>query len=92
VTTSTDDGDRPRPLPARPRPRTGETTDSYVRRLARANHLKPSYLRGFLAGPPDYGYGKRPRADRLAAVTGRQQDALERALVDLTRQERAEPV
>lgn len=91
MTTSADDGDRPRPLPARPRPRSGESTDSYVRRLARANHLKPSYLRGYLAGPPDYGYGGRPQGDRLAAVTGRQQDALERALPDLAPRKSAEP-
>ncbi|TKA10942.1 TniQ family protein [Actinacidiphila oryziradicis] len=91
MTAGTDDGDRPRLLPARPRPRSGETTDSYIRRLARANHLKPSYLRGYLVGPPDYGCGKRPRADRLAAATGRQQDALERALIDLVRRKREEP-
>jgi len=89
-TGESDDG-RLRLLPVRPRPNTGESTDSYVRRLARANHLKPSYLRGYLVGPPDYGRGKRPRADRLAAVTGRRQDALERALSDLVRQKRPEP-
>ncbi|MFF9819849.1 TniQ family protein [Streptomyces sp. NPDC014006] len=89
MTSRTDAGDRPRLLPVRPRPKAGETTDSYVRRLARANHLKPSYLRGYLVGPPDYGQGKRPRADRLAAVTGRRQNMLERALVvDLARQRR----
>ncbi|MFL9655104.1 TniQ family protein [Streptomyces sp. PB17] len=91
MTSGTDAGDRLRLLPVRPRPKAGETTDSYVRRLARANHLKPSYLRGYLVGPPDYGQGKRPRADRLAAVTGRRQDVLERALVDLARQKRPEP-
>jgi hypothetical protein len=91
MTAGTVDGDRARLLPVRPRPKAGETTDSYVRRLARANHLKPSYLRGYLVGPPDYGQGKRPRADRLAAVTGRRQDVLERALVDLARQKRPEP-
>jgi len=91
MTVGADDGERLRLLPARPRPKTGETTDSYIRRLARANHLKPSYLRGYLVGPPDYGEGKRPRADRLAAVTGRQQQALERALADLVRRKRKEP-
>jgi hypothetical protein len=91
MSTGENDDGRLRLLPVRPRPKTGESTDSYVRRLARANHLKPSYLRGYLVGPPDYGRGKRPRADRLAAVTGRRQDALERALSDLVRQKRPEP-
>lgn len=81
MSTDGSDSDRPRLLPARPRPRTGETTDSYIRRLSRANHLKPSYLRGYLAGPPSW-LG-RPRPERLAALTGRQQTALEQALVDL---------
>ena len=40
------------PLPIRPRPRRGETTESYARSLARANHLRPSYLRAFLCDPP----------------------------------------
>lgn len=78
-------------LPVRIRPRSGESVDSYVRRLALANHLKPSYLRSYLAGPPDYGPGKRPRPDRLAAITGRQQDVLERALPDLVRQKPTKP-
>jgi hypothetical protein len=79
------------PLPVRVRPHSGESVDSYVRRLALANHLKPSYLRSYLAGPPDYGRGKRPRADRIAAIAGRQQDALERALPDLVRQRPPKP-
>ncbi len=37
-------------LPMRVRPNLGESTDSYIRRLARANHLRPSYLHGFLCG------------------------------------------
>jgi hypothetical protein len=52
------------PLPILVRPRSGETTGSYIRRLARANHLRPSYLHGFLAGPPTW-FG-RPRLERLA--------------------------
>ncbi|MCW2872619.1 MAG: hypothetical protein JWL99_3939 [Streptomyces oryziradicis] len=48
MTTGTDEGDRPRRLPARPRPKTGETTDPYVRRLARANHRNPQKLSGQL--------------------------------------------
>ena len=38
------------PLPLRPRPRHGETADSYLRRLAAANHLRFSYLRRYLEG------------------------------------------
>lgn len=60
------------------RPKLGESTDSYVRRLARANHLKPSDLRCFLAGPPNW-FGK-PRIERLGAVSGRSEAALQRAL------------
>ncbi|MBK3586550.1 TniQ family protein [Streptomyces sp. MBT57] len=79
------------PLPVRVRPRPGESVDSYVRRLALANHLKPSYLRSYLSGPPDYGPGKRPRPDRLAALAGREQGVLERALADLVRQRPTSP-
>jgi hypothetical protein len=89
MTAGHDDQERLRPLPFRPRPQTGESTDTYIRRLAQANHLKPSYLRGYLAGPPEYSQG-RPRADRLAALTGRDQDALERALTDLAPRRPAE--
>ncbi|MFF3755395.1 hypothetical protein ACFYYH_33975 [Streptomyces sp. NPDC002018] len=78
-------------LPVQVSLRLGEGTDSFIRRLAQANHLKPSYLRGCLVGPPDLGRGKRPRADRLAAVTGRRQEVLERVLADLVRQKRARP-
>ncbi|WP_331744523.1 hypothetical protein OG762_50175 (plasmid) [Streptomyces sp. NBC_01136] len=67
-------------LPANVRPKLGESTDSYVRRLARANHLKPSDLHCFLAGPPNW-FGK-PRIERLAAVSGRSEAALQRALSD----------
>lgn len=81
-------GDPLRPLPVRPRPKAGETLDSYIRRLAQANHLKPSYLRGYLAGPPDY-LG-RPRSTRLAALTGRSQTVLERTLADLASPDRTQ--
>ncbi|WP_327350093.1 hypothetical protein OG772_36015 [Streptomyces sp. NBC_01321] len=40
----------------------GESTDSYVRRLARANHLRPSALHGYLCGPP-FWFGK-PQIER----------------------------
>ena len=39
------------PLPLRPRPRHGETADSYLRRLAAANHLRFTYLRRYVATP-----------------------------------------
>lgn len=43
-----------RRLPIDVRPAAGERTELYIRRLARANHLRPSYLRRFLAGPPGW--------------------------------------
>jgi hypothetical protein len=72
----------PVPLPIRPRPRRGETTESYARRLARANHLRPSYLRAFLCDPPRRTGAIRPW--RLAAISGRSVPALQHALADLT--------
>ncbi|WP_329024364.1 hypothetical protein [Streptomyces sp. NBC_00690] len=67
-------------LPVQVAPRLGEETDSFIRRLARANHLKPSYLHGYLCGPP-FWFGK-PLLDRLADAAGRSPQALERALAD----------
>ncbi|MCX5611594.1 hypothetical protein OHB39_29160 [Streptomyces sp. NBC_00047] len=67
-------------LPVQVAPRLGEETDSFIRRLARANHLKPSYLHGYLCGPP-FWFGK-PQLGRLADATGRSPHALERALSD----------
>jgi AraC-like DNA-binding protein len=72
--------ERLRQLPVRLRPRLGETADSYVCRLARANHLKPSYLHCFVAGPRLW-FGK-PRLDRLAALAGRSTQELQRAFTD----------
>lgn len=72
----------PRPLPFRTRPATGETTSSYVRRLARANHLRPAYLRRHLADPQN----GMIRIDLLAALAGRSPAALEHALADLGQQ------
>ena len=68
------------PLPVRPRPHRGETADSYLRRLAAANHLRFSYLRRYLAtrgsyGPVDPG--------RLAALAGRDPHAILRAFPEL---------
>jgi hypothetical protein len=70
------------PLPIRLRPQRAETTGSYARRLARANHLRPSYLRMFLCDPPRRTGAIRPW--RLAAISGRSVRALEHALADLT--------
>jgi uncharacterized protein len=70
---------RHRPLPFRPRPGPGESTGSYVRRLARANHLRPDYLRRYLASPKDGTI----RTELLAAMAGRSLTALEHALADL---------
>jgi hypothetical protein len=81
--------DTPSPLPLRPRPLRGETAESYVHRLARANHLRPSYLRRWLATPSG-GYGPIQPA-KLAALSGRTVPALLHALPDLaprTRQQR----
>ncbi|MFF3726932.1 hypothetical protein ACFYYM_31710 [Streptomyces erythrochromogenes] len=69
-------------LPVNVRPQLGETIDSYIRRLARANHLKPSYLHCFLCGPP-FWQGK-PHIERLAAVSGRSAEVLQNALSDAT--------
>src|SRR6266568_156055 len=67
----------PRPLPIRPRPVTGESPASYLRRLARANHLRPGYLRRYLRQPGSEG---TIRLDWLATLAGRPLPALERAL------------
>lgn len=68
------------PLPVRPRPCLGESTNSYIRRLARANHLQPSYLHCYLCGPPQW-FG-RPLLEHLATTAGHSPEALERALAD----------
>ena len=72
---------QPPPLPVGPRPRRGETADSYVRRLAAANHLRFTYLRRYLARPQG-SYGPvDPR--RLAALAGRELSAILLALPEL---------
>jgi hypothetical protein len=72
---------QPPPLPVRPRPRRGETADSYLRRLAAANHLRFTYLRRYLARPQG-SYGPIDPG-RLAALTGRELPAILRALPEL---------
>lgn len=78
--------DRPQPLPVIPRPRRDETLGSYVRRLALANHLRPSYLRQYLCAPPTYQGSVR--AARLAVLTNRTVDTLTRHFTTLQTQAR----
>jgi hypothetical protein len=67
------------PLPVRPRPR--ETADSYLRRLAAANHLRFSYLRRYVATRR----GSYDPVDpaRLAALADREPGAILRAFPEL---------
>jgi transposase len=69
------------PLPVRPRPRQGENADSYLRRLAAANHLRFSYLRRYLATPRG-SYGPVD-ASELAVLAGREPHAILRAFPEL---------
>jgi TniQ len=71
----------PTRLPVVVRPRPPETAESYVRRLAEANHYPPSQLRKYLSGPPDYVGSISTQ--RLATLTGRTVDALLRAFPSL---------
>lgn len=73
---------QPPPLPVRPRPRRGETADSYLRRLAAANHLRFSDLRRYLSRP-EGSYGPIDPA-RLAALADRELPAILHALPELT--------
>ena len=77
-----DDGPLPPPLPVRVRPVAGETAESYIRRLARANHLRPSLLQVYVRNP-DVPTGAI-RLRRLAAVSGSTRTALAFALTGLT--------
>lgn len=77
-----DDGPLPPPLPVRVRPVAGETAESYIRRLAQANHLRPSLLQVYVRNP-DVPIGAI-RLRRLAAVSGSTRTALAFALTGLT--------
>ena len=77
-----DDGPLPPPLPVRVRPAAGETAESYIRRLAQANHLRPSLLQVYVRNP-DVPTGAI-RLRRLAAVSGSTLTALAFALTGLT--------
>ena len=65
----------------RVRPAAGETIESYIRRLARANHLRPSLLQVYVRNPGVPAAAIRLR--RLAAVSGSTVAALTRALTGL---------
>jgi hypothetical protein len=69
------------PLPVRPRPRRGETADSYLRRLAAANHLRFTYLRRYLATPRG-SYGPIDPG-RVAILAAREPNAILRAFPEL---------
>lgn len=75
------DATRIPPLPVRPRPRRSETADSYLRRLAAANHLRFTYLRRYIARP-EGSYGPIDAA-KLAVLAGRELPAILRALPEL---------
>jgi hypothetical protein len=69
------------PLPVRPRPRHSETADSYLRRLAAANHLRFTYLRRYVAIPRG-SYGLIDPG-QLAVLAGRDPHAILRAFPGL---------
>lgn len=71
-----------RPLPIRVRPRPAEPVESYVRRLARANHLRPSYLHAYLCGPP--AWLGAVDLERRAVLCGRPAAVLQRTLTEPT--------
>jgi hypothetical protein len=79
----------PRPLPIDVRPRIGESVEGYIRRLARANHLRPSYLYQYLCEPPHHSGTLQP--ERLAQITGRALTVLERVLPALRPRKPAAP-
>lgn len=67
-------------LPLRPRPVARETVNRYIQRLAAANHLRPSYLHSLLRVPFP---GGAVSPERLAALSGRSAQTLERTLTGL---------
>lgn len=78
-----------RTLPIDVRPRIGESVEGYIRRLARANHLRPSYLYLYLyLCTPQYHSGTL-QPELLAQITGRPLSALERVLPALRPQKPA---
>ena len=71
-----------RPLPRTLAPFRGETTTSYLSRLAAANRSDEKSLRAYIAG--DAGRTFPFPADRLAVVSGRDEAALRLAIPDLS--------
>jgi hypothetical protein len=67
------------PLPRTVSPILNETVDSYIWRLARANHLNPDDLRSHLGAERGEPIG----ADRLAAVSGAPVQSLRYAMLEL---------
>lgn len=82
------DGQRPRALSIRPRPQAGETPASYIRRLARANHLRTAYLNRYLRDPSQSG---QVRLDWLAVLAARPVTSLERAFTGTPQRHRPRP-
>jgi hypothetical protein len=78
VSTPDPHADRPRRLPIQVPLRPGEHPVSFLRRLAEANHLRPSSLRIFVNVLP--GKVGSISVDRLAAITGRTPDQLRRVM------------
>lgn len=73
------------PLPRPVRPQHGETAESFIHRLAHANHLRPTYLRSCLT----QSGGPGPiQLDELAALTGRAPAALTRLFPELAPRQR----
>lgn len=71
----------PPQLPVAVRPHTGEHYTAYLRRLAQANHLRPSVLRAYVNA--DAHAAQPLRLDRLAAISGRPAETLRRTLTGL---------
>ncbi|MFE4797241.1 TniQ family protein [Streptomyces sp. NPDC056708] len=70
--------ERLRLLPGQVRPQAGEGIRAFIVRLAQANHLPPRYLRTYLCEPPHHR--GLPSFGRLAAITGRDAEALRTTL------------
>jgi hypothetical protein len=68
-------------LPIDVRPRIGESVVTYIRRLARANHLRPSYLYEYLHHPQQHTGTFQP--ERLAELTGRPIEVIRNVLPGL---------
>jgi len=66
-------------MPIRPRPVGGESTASYIRRLAAAKYMRPMHLRRYLQDP---GQGGGIRLGWLAILAGRPVTSLQHALAD----------